>query len=325
MAAFRMDQYGRDARSRFQRGGDIQFSRGENAWRRGDNQYDIGNFWQNRLNEDYNAQANSRFASPEQLHQYGNEAMPWANQMLDDRRGRVNQMSQNYDNLGPIDNTIDSHSSRFDEMGRNIGRNFDAIGGDINDLHNRLNTREEDFHGDIRNNITGTYGSLQDHNRDSYGNLDRETRDTYGRAIGDVRPGSEARSATAARAFAPQMASTMMRLRRAGIDPASSEAQAMLRNVEGQRSRVMDDTLGQAIGQTNQLRLGQLGATTNLERERADIERGLGLGQMEGYEPGVGADAEQPPRDRPRHDRDADGQPRHPLPAYAGLPRRPGQ
>lgn len=281
MSAFGMSRYGRDARDRLENSAISQDQRAKDAWGRANSYYDQGNYFQDFLANQYTNMANGTFGSAADLTDRGREIMPWMDQMLADRRNRVNQQLENYNAIGPISATIGDHSGRYDEIGQNIGRNFDALSGDINDLSNRQFDREEGFNDTIRGNITGTYGALTGQNNDSYGGLMADARNTYDRAISDLGPGSEARAATAARAFAPQMASQMMRLRRAGIDPASSEAQSLLRNIEGQRSRALDDALGQANRDAANLRIDRFGVTSGLERERLGNERGLGLGQMD--------------------------------------------
>lgn len=280
MAAFGMSRYGRDARGRLEEGSRWQFDRAKNAIGRADDQYGRGDYFNNYLADRYGEMSRGRFGTAEDLTAEGNAIMPWLDPMMQDRLRRVGEMSDNYNAIGPISETIDQHSRRFDEMGGNIGRNYDALDTDITNLQTRSEDRENATHNDIVNNIQGGYGSLRSNNQAVYGSLLNDTRDTYNKAISDVMPGSIARSATAARAFAPQVASTMLRLRRAGIDPASSEAQALLRNVEGQRSRAMDDKLGESITDTNNLRLGRLDRTTGLTQDAHNNEIGFGLGEM---------------------------------------------
>jgi hypothetical protein len=275
-----MSRYGKDARGRLEEGSRWNFDRMKNAFDRGDFQYGRGDYFSNYLADRFGEMSRGRFGTADEMHQMGQEIMPWMDPMLAQRAQRVQQMMSNYDGIGPVSETIDQHSRRFDEMGGNIGRNYDAIDTDITNLQNRSNQRAEYAHNDIVNNIQGEYGSLLKNNQGVYGSLIGDTKDTFNTAIKDVMPGSIARAATSARAFAPQMASTLLRLRRAGIDPNSSEAQSLLRQVEGQRSRAMDDKLGESIDKTNSLRLGRLDATTGLTQDAHNNEIGFTLGRM---------------------------------------------
>lgn len=257
------------------------FNRGQNAFGRADQQYGAADWQQKYLDDFYGGMSQGQFGTADELTQRGRDIMPWLDPMLDRRMGRVGQMSSNYEGIGPVSDTTGALSQATDQYGAGINRTADAISGDITDLRGRSFGREGEFSRDLIGNYQGGFGALRGNADTSFGATSGATGEAYDKAMDYVRPGSEFRAATAARAFSPQVASTMMRLRRAGIDPASVEGQSLLRGVESSRARAMDDQLGGAYDRLGQLRINKAGQMGDIERDRLMNDQGLGLGELD--------------------------------------------
>lgn len=277
MSFWGMSKAGKDARGSSREIDRWMMDRGKNAYRRADKQYGKGDTLSDILQQEYGdlAKDPNAFGTPEELTETGGRIMPWVDRMVGDRGGRT-------------EGTLSTRAGLLDEMGGRIedyGRQNET---DITDLAKRLSTRDAGYHDDILDNTMSTYGRAKDNSSTEFGNLRRansglfgdltsEAGSTFDKAINMVRPGSEARAATAARAFAPQVSRVMQRLRAAGIDPRTPEGQSLLANVEGQRSRAMDDQLGDAISQTAGLTLDKFNTQSNLRREGAENDRDMAI------------------------------------------------
>lgn len=273
MGFWGLGENGRDARNKFDEINRWMFERGKNQFDRADQQFGFGDYFQKYLADRYGEMSRGSFGSGAEMNNLGREQMPWVDQLLSDIRGRTA-------GLGDINDTIGNRSRILDDFGGNITRNYDALDADINNLRGRSEGREDNYHNDIISNILGKYDALGKNSRDTYGRLTGEANTAFDNSIRDVAPNSEARAAASSRAFAPNIASTMLRLRRAGIDPASSEANAMLSNVEAQRARAQEDSFANAIGERNNLRIGKFNTMAELGLGSLRNEQGLGLSEL---------------------------------------------
>jgi hypothetical protein len=175
---------------------------------------------------------------------------------------------------------LDSTAGLYDGLqGRSTGR-FGELGG-----------RAGDVYGGMRSDSESTFGGLRSGNEQAF--------NTAERTLQQLNPAGDASAARTARSFAPQIASTMGRLRAAGIDPNSPEAASLLGRVETARSRATDDayadhardfvdrstalTLGRE-GINRSLGLAGLENRQGLGMREEEIQRGLGLGEMQNYQ-----------------------------------------
>lgn len=187
-------------------------------------------------------------------------------------------------------------------------RNADDLLSNALDTYGGLEQDRERTYGDTRASLASTIGGLRDDAGQTYGDLERGGRDTYGRLRGDrertfgdiatgtdeaygraladtesLRPQGDALAARTARSWAPAIADTQARLRRAGVGPNDLQYVSAMADVDARRAAAMDDAQAEGMGEytdrTNALRLGQANA-----RERqglANLDRNVGLSEAE--------------------------------------------
>lgn len=163
--------------------------------------------------------------------------------------------------------------------------------GSGNATFNRIGQLGDTTYGGIRGSLgstvddleagnKGTYGDLLARLGNTYSDIRSGADETYDSAIKDAEnlgPTGDALAARVGRSFAPAKASAMSRLRRAGVDVNDPQYDAVMRNLEADQARAMDDSLAgsaeRSVDRINQLR-----------RERQDTRERLGLGEQEGNE-----------------------------------------
>lgn len=297
MAAFGLSRTGKQARGRADRAayqlgdiGDEATDRARGYFGRGEALNDESLAYFRRLME-------QGYITPEEIQALGARAMPGLEGTLGRRRDRLAEgrtalfgsptagdvMSERAKTLAGIETDIAGTGERdLADIGESAGRlaadeaaYSEAIGKGIRGAFGGARDRTKGTFGNVQQGVRDLYGGLEREAGDVYGGLEREAGSTYRDLISRVKPGSEARAATSARAFAPQMARVAGRLRRAGIDASSPEAANLLSRVEGARSRSMDDRLSDAIEQESALRERGFGTQAAL-RER-------GFGARAGY------------------------------------------
>jgi hypothetical protein len=252
-----------------------------------------------------------------------NNTFQGARNRWDEAGGSINS---NYDaGNNDINSTYGGMSGRSNDTSNDMIRNLSGIyngvrgttGNDYadmrqrsNDTYNRMDQSNGSVYGGLRGQASDTFGQLGSRADRTYGGLEGDSASTYGGLQGSnaaafgqaqqnlnlIKPGGDAAAGRSARAFAPQVASTMGRLRAAGVDPNSAEASSVLGRVETGRSRAMDDAyaqnIDQYVGRKNDLTLGQEGVNRdlalgrlsnnqNLAMQNESIGRGLGQNQLQ--------------------------------------------
>lgn len=178
--------------------------------------------------------------------------------------GRTAAFSQN-----GINDTFGGLRSANAQLGQNLlnatNQAYGAMRGDS----------DQTFSG-LESELGAAFSGLGQQGRDTFGRLGQSAEDTYTQAIDEaerLRPGSDLWAARVGRNWAPVVAQTGERLRRAGAGPNSLQGISMMSDIAAQRARAMDDAVAQEQGQfadrMNSLRLGRQGS-----RER------LGLGEL---------------------------------------------
>lgn len=273
-----------------------------------DEQYPVGQDLQNRYIQYLLDQMDSGggYGSPDDIMGYGNQFLPGNLQEFDDAKSRTQYLEEMAGRIPSADDVTGQYSGILDEWGRGIGADYDSETKDIRDTFERMAGRGERYGRDIVSNIGDSFGAAESASAGEFGRGRGEVESTFGQlgkagseildsAYSDLnlmKPGSDARSARVQRAFAPALASAQMRIRRAGIDPNSPEANAMLGRVESERAFAADDALAddteRYIGRKQSLdmtklqrgdslglnRLNQLLAITGKE---GDVGRNLAL------------------------------------------------
>lgn len=156
---------------------------------------------------------------------------------------------------------------------------------------NRIRSVGDSTYGGIRGSLGSTVSDLETGNRGTYGDLlarlgntyrdlNAGANETFDSAIKDAErlgPTGDALAARVGRSFAPAKAAAMSRLRRAGVDVNDPQYDAVMRNLEADQARAMDDSMAgsaeRSVDRVNQLRLG-----------RQDARERLGLGEQQGNE-----------------------------------------
>lgn len=311
MSAWGMSAAGREAGGFARESGAWNFQQFKD-WLNQMNRFgDVADHYQ-RLFADYNVgKLNDGWKSPEQIRQQGQQISPWVQQVIDQSNSRLQSMLERERGLPSGDDTADTMSRRLDEVAGGIGRNFDDVQRDVNDTASRAFGREEQLNRDVVDNIRRSSASMRGAVNDTFSGLRADNRATAGRAMDMgrgtfadsmralemLRPGGTAQTARVARSFAPNIADTLTRLRRSGVDPNSSQAAAALRQVETARSRAMDDAAAEAtagyVDRGNNLRTQQLGFLTETDRARLGMEADLAAGQVDRTNRIAGSEADQ--------------------------------
>jgi hypothetical protein len=201
--------------------------------------------------------------------------------------------------IGTYGGARDTTGSAYADMRGRSNDTYDRMNSSTDSTYGGLRGQAADTFGRISGTADRTYSGLQGDSASTYSGLQGSNANAYGSAQKNlelIRPGGDAAAGRAARSFAPQVASTMGRLRAAGVDPNSAEASSVLGRVETGRSRAMDDAyannIGQYVGAKNDLTLGQEGVNRdlalgglnnnqNLAMRNEEIGRGLGLNQLQ--------------------------------------------
>lgn len=318
MGFWGMSQAGREAESWPREYGAYSKDQFKNWQKRSDDRYAKGEAqtdWASNYMENL---ANQGLGTPEQMTEYGRRIMPGVDQYISNRKAGVQDMMDRFggvptwqDTMRRIDAANEANRAANQQNLSYIDQTRNYALGDIGDTYARGAGREADTYGKNTADITGrydraigdvdtAYGGLRQQNRDVYGRLGGSAEDTYRSAAANLdllRPGSEAATARTARAFAPQIAATSGRLRRAGIDPSSPQAAALMGRAETARSRAMDDAmatgneryaalsnelLGQRQAARERLGTGELGTEIGLGTDQNRLRTGLSLEQGQG-------------------------------------------
>ena len=260
---------------------------------------DLGDFYNTGAADYWTERRNEGFASPGQISATGREISPWVQDYIANQTARRNSIRDLEAGRRPAGEVTGEMSGRLDEMGQNIGRNYSDIEGEINSNARRVMDRENGASEDVVNNIKNSSASMRGAVNDTFTGLRKDNSGTYdgirkyGQSEFDkqlanlelLKPGSKLQGARVARSFAPQMADTLQRLRRAGIDPSSPQAASLLRSVETDRSRAMDDASAAGtesfIRQSNDVSNARVGFDTAAARGRLENEVGLATGQVD--------------------------------------------
>lgn len=300
MGAFSLSGTGKRARGRSDEIATLLADQGKEAFGRSGRFFGRGEGLSDEAINYYRGLVERGFASPEDIAALGERAVPGLRDALGRRQGRLDQQMTELGNIPSAGSVIGERERVIRDTMGDITRQEGLELGIADDLRGSLSGDEDAYtkaiqdrirgaFGGARDRTTGVFGTARQNMKDLYGGLDTQAGSVFDAAISKVRPGSEARAATSARAFAPQMARTQQRLRRAGIDASSPEAASLLGRVEGQRSRAMDDALSGAIAEENRLSLGKFGAQAGFREKggRADVDLSLDeLSQITGLDMG---------------------------------------
>lgn len=228
---------------------------------------------------------------------YGSQLMPGVPEYLQGQKERLAQIRADWEGRPKAADTMATIYDNLNQKGAAIGRTYDANQSEINDTASRAMGREEAANrtivGDIQDryakleaNANDDYGDMRGRNAATFGALKDSSEATYGDILKDVemlKPSGEFAQARAARSFAPMMASTAGRLRRAGVGGDSLQGLSAMQRVEAARARAQDDAAVEGTGKYVDARTGAL-----VNREGAR-ER-LGRGELEGE---IGLHSEQ--------------------------------
>ena len=206
--------------------------------------------------------ANRGIGTPEDIRTTGQQVMPGVDEAIRSRQER-------WERLTPGQQTMEQVRGTIDELGGEIASREKRQQDIIREAMQSQMGREAEASKDITEDILRRYEDLQKRAGETYGGLKED--------IERLNPASEAAQARIARSFGGQMADTMARLRRGGIDPNSPMAAAAIRAVETARSRAMDDAAVEGtekyLASKMGLGLGELEHQTGLSREQGALGR----------------------------------------------------
>ncbi len=180
----------------------------------------------------------------------------------------------------------DDWTNAFTDLARSRGGTYGGLRNDLNSTTNELETGAQDTYGDILDTGTKAYDKLQGSRGTLFDDLNASGEDAMSKSIADaekLNPLGDYRKAEVARSFAPAIANTEQRLRRAGIGANDMQRLEALSDVEGQRAAAMDRSVAET-GAENADRLSRLRSEAQSGRERrgmANLNTNIDLTQGE--------------------------------------------
>lgn len=200
-----------------------------------------------------------------------------------------------YDSLGDANrrttqDLVRSGEAAFDEMGRRRDAGYGALRGELGSTIGSLTRGSQGTTDDIVSRAAGVYGGAREDTADTFRDLEGSSVETYDAALKDaesLRPNSEAQTARVARQFAPAVAAAASRLRRRGLNSGDAQFDAVMREVEAERARAMDDSAAASgeriVDRINDLRIGKQGAAERLGVGRLDRTTDLSTREQDQY------------------------------------------
>ncbi len=207
----------------------------------------------------------------------------------------VGATNRTYDDLGGRNSQVTrdllrSGEGAFDQMDRNRTAGYGRLRGELDSTVGGLETGSRGTTDDIIARAAGVYSGAKGDTAGTYRDLEGSSVDTYDAALKDaegLRPTSELQVARVARSYAPAMAAAASRLRRRGLSAGDPQFDAVLREVEADRARGMDDAAAasgeRAVDRINELRIGKQTAAERLGIGRLDRTTDLSLREQDQY------------------------------------------
>jgi hypothetical protein len=332
MAFFGMSGTGKDAQTQFNNMGNWNQQQFQDWLKKANEQGDKGNFQYNWVDEYWKLAAGNGFPNPGQVRGTGQAISPYVQPTIDQMNKRNQALWEYWTRTVPkAGETMDQINANTDIMGANLTHNFTDLQNEIDSGYAGMSGRADAAHQETVNNIRESFGAAKSDwerafnqlgERNAQGYNDSMTRtgtayDAMGRNVEDyagkvetLRPGGEFAAAQTGRAFAPALAASAGRLRRAGVDPNSVQAGAVLGDVEARRAMAMDDNMvegqaryvdayGNVTGARNNVLGGRLNTElglrtnldqtmTNLGREQAGGNRDMTLAEGSTFRDAVG-------------------------------------
>lgn len=184
------------------------------------------------------------------------------------------------DNAGTARRLQDRSSSTTADLIGSGDRTFNKISGIADSTYGGIRSSLGSTVDDLEEGNKGTYGDLLSRLGNAYTDTRAGADETYDSALKDAEnlgPTGDALAARVGRSFAPAKASAMSRLRRAGVDVNDPQYDAVMRNLEADQARAMDDSMAgsaeRSVDRINQLRL-----------DKQDTRERLNMGEQEGNE-----------------------------------------
>lgn len=214
--------------------------------------------------------------------------MPGVDDLITRRAGRISGQQTDYEALPSVQGTIDNRGAIQDVKDERIGQNFGDIQGAIDQGFGTQHARTADTAATVGKDIDTTYGGAATNSDTAFGDARTRADQGFGAISGDasktfggvrdrINQGRDFALGTTARAFAPAMAATLRRVRMAGIDPNSPEAQALLQNVDTARGHAFDDSMQKTIGELNQTDLAEQANKQGLDLSKLSNDQALAL------------------------------------------------
>jgi len=203
------------------------------------------------------------------------------NRTYDDLGGRNSQVARDL---------LDSGEAAFDEMGRRRDTGYNKLRSDLDSTVGGLEGGSKGTTDEILARAAGMYGGAKGDTAGTFKDLEGSSVETYDAALKDaegLRPNSELQVARVARSYAPAMAAAASRLRRRGLSVGDPQFDTVLREVEADRARGMDDAAAasgeRAVDRINELRIGRQTASERLKTGRLDRTTDLSLREQDQY------------------------------------------
>jgi len=317
MSFWGMSQTGKDAQGKLAEIPNWQWQQAKDWWDTSKAKLPVADYLQNQYIDRLTNAYNEGFGSPEDIRGIGRSIMPGVDEMMANRRARDANVRASASNIPGASAVVDQLNGITDASGRNVTDTADMNRGQINDTSGRMAARGDSTSRQVVGNIGDTYDAAANNSLDTFGNMRKGASGVYGQIGSDIQgtygdlagktgstfdqtdklidrlnPNGSLRGATTARAFAPELAATAARLRRAGVDTGSLEGNTAMQRVENARARAMDDNYADAntqfVGAKSANLRDRLAADTNLAQSRltasnaakqAGLNTDLSLGQ----------------------------------------------
>lgn len=291
MSFWGMSAAGKDAQSKIGVGAGQGYDQYGNWAGNSANNYQWAQNMRPDILEAYQNLYRNGFASPDQIRQFGQQALPEVQDTINRDWGRYNDTRAAYGNVPGAEDVYGRRMENLDAAGQEIGNRWNDVQGDIGDTANRAFGRNEAANAAILQNVRDTAGHSREANDNEYGALRSRggamydtLADTAGKWYGGMRDRTarqlDYNNATAARSFSPARAGELRRMRAAGVDPNSAEGSSRMASVDAARGRAFDDNFSNNTDRINALWGRQFDIGSELGQNKIRNDQALGTAQL---------------------------------------------
>jgi hypothetical protein len=212
----------------------------------------------------------------QQNQEAGKWILPGVNDALAARQKNLADLQAQADKLTPASGTADTISGNLDQLAKLNNMSVADLTALVNEGYGSNKDLVTKGYSGMQADTAGVYGKLGTDVGSAYDTAALNSGNAYtdmAKTVEQMRPGSEAAAAQAARSFAPAAAATASTLRKYGIDPNSPEGAAAMRSVDVNKARAMDEQLASGTQ-------AYVAAKIGLTKDQLTTQTGLALNKL---------------------------------------------